>query len=252
MGFVHHQPGLVLVLDFDKPRQVGIVPVHAVKAFDDDHHALIFSAVGCQYLLEIVEVVMAEAAARGAGQHAADDCAVVDHGVADDQVLGARETGNDADIGAVAADEDDGVVDGIVSGQGVFQVTVRDALARNDAAGGAGNAVSVDRLLGGCNDLGMAVQSEIIVAGEIDVALAADLRHRAGAGVVHAKIRVLQPEFIADRALQAQIVIARQGGEIGEALVDRACRLERLRHRRRLAHRIDAREQPLACFPRER
>ena len=66
VGFVYHQPGLITRLDVNQPRQVGIVPVHAVETLDHDHCAFVFAAVGGQYLLEIVEIVMGEAAARRA------------------------------------------------------------------------------------------------------------------------------------------------------------------------------------------
>ena len=59
---------------------------------------------------------------------------------------------------------------------------------------------------------------------------------RAGKTVMHAEIGVFEPEFFADRALQAQLCVARQSGEIGQALFER----RRVNIARRSAHRFDA------------
>src|SRR5918999_2064709 len=99
---------------------------------------------------------MAEAAARRAGKDAADDGAVVDHGVADHEVLCPGKAGNDTDVGAIATDENDGIVDAIVFGQSALQLAMRDTLACHDAAGGAGYAVTVHRGFGGLDDLEVA------------------------------------------------------------------------------------------------
>ena len=60
MGLVDHQPGAVLLLQRDQPRQVGDVAVHGIQALDDDERALVEMAVLAQQLLQRVEVVVAE------------------------------------------------------------------------------------------------------------------------------------------------------------------------------------------------
>jgi len=82
-------------------------------------------------------------------------------------------------------------------GERALQRLVNGTLARHHAAGRAGNAVTVDGILGGGDDFRMPVQSEIIVTRKIQQRAAIDLGMRGGVPVMHSEIRILQSEFLA-------------------------------------------------------
>ena len=64
-------------------------------------------------------------------------------------------------------------------------------------------------------DLGMTVQSEIIVGGKVAVGTAADAGPGAGAGLVDAEERVGQADVLGRRALQFELLHSRQRAEVG-------------------------------------
>ena len=142
-------------------------------------------------------------------------------GIGNDEILGADELADDADIGRIAAHEHQRFLAGIMVGKRPFQGLVHGPLARHVPARRGGNSVMVDGILGRGHDFRMAVQSEIIVTRKIQQRSPIDFGMRAGKAVMHAEIGVFEPEFFADRALQPQLFVARQRGEIGQALVDR-------------------------------
>src|SRR5262249_16855787 len=99
----------------------------------------------------------------------------------------------------------------------------------------AGNSVTVDCILSRSHDFWMAVQSEIIVARKIQYRSPVNFRMRAGHAVMHAEIGVFESDFLADCALQPQLFIAWEGGEISQALFHR----RGVVFARRSAHRFD-------------
>ena len=60
MGLIDHQKRAVLVLDFDEAGQVGIIPVHAIDAFEDNEHSLELSALLREQRIELGPVVVGE------------------------------------------------------------------------------------------------------------------------------------------------------------------------------------------------
>ena len=110
MRLVDHQQGLVPLLDLDEPRQIGIVAVHAVDAFDRDQHAAIFAAQLREQLIERLPIVVRERPPPRAGQDAALDDAVVGQRVVQDQIARAEQVADRRFVRRVTADEDDRVL----------------------------------------------------------------------------------------------------------------------------------------------
>ncbi|MCY1521775.1 hypothetical protein D9M68_566020 [compost metagenome] len=67
MGFVDHQEGAMALLDFDEAGQVGVVPVHAVDAFQHDQDAFELAPLVLQDVVQRFPVVVGEGQAAGAG-----------------------------------------------------------------------------------------------------------------------------------------------------------------------------------------
>ena len=111
MGLVDHQPGAVLLLQLDEPRQVGDVAVHRIQALDDDERALVEMAMLLKQLLERLQIVVAEGQRRGARQLGADQHAVVGEIVVDDEIVRRQQRADGRDVGGVAADECDRALD---------------------------------------------------------------------------------------------------------------------------------------------
>ena len=107
MGLVDEQHRAMLLLDFDKTREVGKVAVHAVDAFDRDQHAAEAVADAGEQRVERAPVVVREATARRAGEPSALQDRVVGEDVVDDEVARAHQVADRRDVGRVPGDEDD-------------------------------------------------------------------------------------------------------------------------------------------------
>ena len=162
--FVDHQPSMMPLFDLDQAPQVRKVTVHAVEAFDHDQHALELAAHRGQQLVEVVEIVVREAAAHGARQHAAQYCTVVDDFVGNDQILGTDKLTNYAHVGRVATDEDQRLFAIIVIRKRAFQLAVNWTLTGDMPTGRTRYTVAIDCGFGRRNNFRMAVQSKIIIA----------------------------------------------------------------------------------------
>ncbi len=62
MSFVDEQQRLVPFFNFDEARQIGIIAVHAVNAFDGDQHAAVFVPQFAEQLIERLPIVVRETA----------------------------------------------------------------------------------------------------------------------------------------------------------------------------------------------
>ena len=105
VGLVDVQERLVAFLDFDEPRQVGDVAVHAVHAFDRDQHAAIGRPQLGQQLVERLPIVVRKRPPAGAREDRALDDAVVRQRVVQDQVAGAEQVADRGFVRGVAADD---------------------------------------------------------------------------------------------------------------------------------------------------
>ncbi len=159
MGFVHHQKGAVTPLDLDEVRQIGNIAVHAVQPFDDDQYALVLQAALRQQLIERLPIVVGKRNAARARQLAAQERAVVDQRIMDDEILRAEQVADGRHVGGMAAHEHDAVVDAVYLGQGALQFTVNGALAGDQAARRCRRAVAVDGRFGRRVDIGMTAES---------------------------------------------------------------------------------------------
>ncbi len=141
-------------------------------------------------------VEMGERGPARPGQHCALNDAVVNERVVHDHVVAAQEMADHGDVGRMAADQDDAVLGAVQTGQRPLELAVHRPLARDRAARRDRGAVAVDRRLGRRGDLGMTVEADIVVGGEIDVAAPVDRGFGAGDPLVDAKERVGDAEKI--------------------------------------------------------
>ena len=174
VGLVHQQHAVVFLLQLDDARQVGDVAVHAEQAFGDDAGALVLAAVFLEHLLQSVAVVVLVGVAVGAGKAGALHQGVVGKAVIEDGVAVAEEEAQGGDVGGVAAHIGDAVLDAVEVGQGAFELAVGRTFAAHQAAGAGGAAEDPGGLGDGLGDLGVGIEVQIIVGGEVDVLLAID------------------------------------------------------------------------------
>lgn len=208
VGFVDHEEGAVALLDLDEARQVGVVAVHAVDAFQHDEDAFELAALVVEDGVERFPVVVGEGQAARAGELDALQDAVVDQFVVQHQVARAEEVADGGDVGGVAADEGDGVVHAVEGGDLGFEFAVHGAFAGNQAAGGHRGAVAVDRGLGRGDHVRVAGHVQVVVAGVVDVAVAADPGGGAGGAFMQFEEGVLDAEAAGAVVDDAQLLVA--------------------------------------------
>ena len=157
---------------------------------------------------------MRERAASGTRQGGAEHDRVVSQAVVDHQILRTEQRSNGRHVCAVAADVDDRVLLLVVIRQGALELAMQRPLPGDEPAGGAGRAIIGNGGAGGRMDLGMAVQSEIVVGREVAVDASADAGPGAGACLVNAEERVGQADMLGRRALKLELLHPRQRAEI--------------------------------------
>ncbi|EXI67521.1 MAG: hypothetical protein AW07_04517 [Candidatus Accumulibacter sp. SK-11] len=135
MRFVDHQKGAVLALDVDEARQLGVVAVHAVDAFEDDQHALEVCPLFSQQRFEACPVVVREGESAGAREADTLQNAVVHQFVVDNQVACSKQVADRRHVGRVATDEGDCVLRAVGAGDRLFEFTVDQALSGDQPAG---------------------------------------------------------------------------------------------------------------------
>ncbi len=148
--------------------------------------------------------------ALGARELGALHDAVVDHGVRHDEVFRPQQLADYRDIGGVAADEGDGVLGAAQAGERGLQIAMDLPLAGRQPAGRHRCAEAVDCVLGRRCDVGMAVQAEIVVGGEIRDRAPVDRRRVAGAPIVQAIEGVADAGDVADRLPDLQDLVLGQ------------------------------------------
>ncbi|MCY1439040.1 hypothetical protein D9M71_552590 [compost metagenome] len=192
VGLVDHQKHLVLVLQLDKARQVRVVAVHAVDAFEHHQHPLEMLALIAQQTIEGFDVVVSEAQATRAGQLDALQHTVVDKFVVDHQVPRAKQVADGGDVGGMPTDEGHGVIHLVQPGQFGFQLAMDRPVAGHQAAGRYRRAVVIDGRLGRLGDHRMPGIPQVVVAGEVDEALTPDRGFGARQAFVQLEERIGQ------------------------------------------------------------
>ena len=121
MGFIHQQHGLMCVFHLDEFPDTGLVPQHAVDAFDDDQCVCRTLSQAFQAFVQVVGIIVAEAHDVGAAQPAPVVDAGMAVGVYDYGVFVVRQAGYHRQVGLVACGEYDGLVAFVERGDFPFQ-----------------------------------------------------------------------------------------------------------------------------------
>ena len=98
--------------------------------------------------------------------------------VIEDGVAVTEKETQGGDVGGVAAHIGDAVLDTVEVGQGALELAMGRTFAAHQAAGAGGAAEDLGGFGDGFGDLGMGIEVQIVVGGEVDVLLAID--HRGG------------------------------------------------------------------------
>ena len=204
----------MLFLDFDEPRKIGDVAVHAVDALDHQQHAAILVAVALQQIVGRLPVVVGEHSSPRAGKNAALENAVVGKGIVENQVARLHEMPNHALIGGMSPNENDRVFDPEEIRKRAFQLAVKILFSGNQPAGGDARAVFLGRGLGGLNHHGVTRHADIVVAGKANQLAAADHRPVVGYRLVDREIGVPQPAFFDHRNPLAKPDILGKFGDV--------------------------------------
>ena len=168
---------------------------------------LVARAVLGQERFEIADIVMGEPHHFRAGEPRTRPEAGMAECVHEDQVAWAGEPGDDAEIGEIAAAENQGRLRPLMGGEALFEGR-EGRVAAGDETGGAGaGPVECGRGLSCCDDTRILRQAEIIVAGKRDEAAPVPRRRRL-------------------RATRGGIEMPAQGGfvEAGEMVAGRTLR----------------------------
>ena len=208
MRLVDHQPGAMAPRRRDKGRQIGNVAIHAVMPFDHEQRIAVARPRLGEQPVGLFVVEMAERHASRSRQQRSLNNAVVDQGIMDDEVVAPEQTADDGHIGRVAADEDNAVLGAVQLRQSLFEFAVKRALAGNRAACRDRGAIAVDGALGGVGDLRVAVEAEVVVRCEINIAPVADDGFGPGDALVHAKEWISDPEELGGLADHANLAIS--------------------------------------------
>jgi len=210
----------MLLGDRDHLLQRGDVAEHRIDAFE--HHQLAgFLGQAAEALVEVGDVVVAEADDLGIALLAA----VVDRGVAvgveDDVFALAGERRDDAQIGHVPGREHDRAGHVVELAQGLLDVDmVVERAVEHPAAIGA-RPERVERVFAGLDDVGVERHPHVIIGAEQDRVLAADHRlgrrlhlvHHDREGVAHAGPD--QRLAFGDEAVELRHQVA-FGGDLGD------------------------------------
>jgi len=121
----------------------------------------------CSCFSKVGHVAVGVAVAlRLAQAHAVDDRGVVER-VGDDRVLFAQQRFEQATVGVEAGGVEDGVLGAEEVGDGLFQLLVQVLGAADEAYRGHAEAVGVERVLGGGDDVRVVGQAQVVVGAEV-------------------------------------------------------------------------------------
>ncbi len=179
---VHQRP--VTGRQLGDPVQWGQRAVHREHAIGGDElGAAARVRRGLQLGLQVGHVAVGIAEAPGLAQpHAIDDRGVVE-GVGDDRVLLAQQRLEESPVGVEAGRIQDGVLGAEEPGDGGFQLLVQVLGAADETHAGHAEAMAVQRVLGGLDDVRVVGQAQVVVGAEVQHAAAigqADARRLRG------------------------------------------------------------------------
>ena len=174
MRLVNHEKAAVMLLDPDKLRQIRNVPVHAEQALGHDKGSLIAEPLLVQKLPERRHAVMSIRKILRSRKLYPLDNAVMREGIVKNEIPLPEQGADNADIGGMSADERQSIRSIIKSGQLPFQLPVKGAFPGHQPAGSHGRAVKPSRFINIAGNKRMAVQSQVVVAGIVNVFSVAD------------------------------------------------------------------------------
>ena len=161
--------------------------------------------------VERLGVVVREGPPARARQLGAAEDAVVREAVVDDEVAGAEEVADDADVGRVAADHDDARPRCRGSAaSALLELAVERLLARGDAARRDRRAVALGGGCGGARDVGVAGEAEVVVRGEVQDLAAVDDGGVGGDPLVDVEVGDPDAHGLRHVELLAQLLVRRK------------------------------------------
>ena len=184
MSLVHHKQSTVLLLQPDEFGKVADIAVHRVNTFGDNENAPVLVLNPFEYTLEVFHIVVLEVHSLCAGEYTALNAAVMCKCIVEDKVIGTDKVADDIDISAVAADEYDRIISSEHTCDLLFEEFVKLYLTCEKAAARNGGAVAVDSGFYEFSYPLVAVKTEVIVGGEVDLFLTLNGDPSAGDTVV--------------------------------------------------------------------
>jgi len=174
VGVIHHDQGVILVRQIADGFEVGDDAVHGEDTVGGDQ--LEAGAIGIGLLelgFQLGHVVVGVAVAFGFAQaHAIDDGGVVER-VGDDGVFRAEQGLEQTAVGIEAGRVEDAVLGAKEGRQLLLQRLVLILGAADETYRGHTEAVAVETLMGGGNEIGVVGQPQIVVGTEVQYLLAA-------------------------------------------------------------------------------
>ncbi len=177
MGIVHHQPGIVTLLEAHQLWQGGHVAVHAEHPVGDDQ-PLPF-AVGRltrHQLLEGPDISMRIDNGAGCRKPTPVDNRGVVEAVGEDNVIRTEQPLQDTGIGGISGIEHQRRLCSLEGGDAFFEAVVQAHAAGDKAAGAAAGAELPRRATRFLDQAGMVGQAEVVIGTEQEVVAAVD-RH---------------------------------------------------------------------------
>ncbi len=175
VGVIHHYQRIVFVRQIADGFEVGDDAIHGEDTVGGDQ--LEAGAIGVSLLelgFQLGHVVVGVAIALGLAQpHAVDDGGVVE-GIGDDGIFGAEQGLEQAAIGIETGGVEDGVFGAEEGRHLLLQRFVLILGAADEAHRGHAEAVAVESLMGGSDQIRVVGQSQIVVGTEVQHLLTAD------------------------------------------------------------------------------
>ena len=168
MGLVHQQHGSMGVFHLDEFADAGLVPQHAVDAFDDDQGVCRARSQAFQAFVQVVGVIVAETHDVGPAQAAPVVDAGMAVGVYDYGVFVVGQAGYHRQVGLVAGGEHDRLLASVERGEFPFQFPVAGKAAVGHSRPGRPRAQFIQRGMGRSQAFLVEGQAQVVVGAGQD------------------------------------------------------------------------------------
>jgi hypothetical protein len=199
VGFIHHEPRAVFLLEFNDVAEWRSVAIHGENGFGGDEDLELFGAGGgalgvspLEDFLQIGQIIVVEDTQRRTAQAGGVHDGGVNEFVQNDNVVPGEQGAQGSGGGGIAGGEGEGGFGLLKFREGSLQLMKRRERTTDQAGGSTARAVTVDRVDCGLAQGRVIGEAKIIVRGKIEKWLSGDLE-MGGLGGIHPAQFAVQP-----------------------------------------------------------